>query len=397
MACLIKAPANGAKGVLALTTQERDRLVFEFKDVRQQLGKLKEKYLIGLHHNWHDYSLNYDDLFDFHLAGEGDLREANGRAIPLVPMDACNFSPDCFQPGFPVEKFWDVLFVARAVEFKGIPEFFAAIRRLYDSGRFLRVLFICPVPPDAGPGSMRDVRKLYESMFHGFEQEKFTLLTTDFRYPFPFDLPTLSRFYRSSRIFVHSAPDERRCRVAAYAWASGLPVVGMAPVGSVLTPGLRHSPYFFEISSYDDFPEQIARALEVARSDVDFSAVQAEVASAKSVELFESHIAGIFSRAGVPVPLPGGWLGGLDIRLGRHHGLPAGVNRLDQDITGFFGYLLGASEPDLRELANCEDPEFEIARVAPCVPRSIRKLPLHKSVQGKAMSVARSILKRFRR
>ena len=61
MACLIKAPAHSAKGVLAITTQERDRLVFEFKDVRQQLGKLKEKYLIGLHHNWHDYSLNYDD------------------------------------------------------------------------------------------------------------------------------------------------------------------------------------------------------------------------------------------------------------------------------------------------------------------------------------------------
>lgn len=395
MACLIKAPTNGAKGVISITTPERDRLIYEFKDARKQLNKLKEKYLIGLHHNWHDHYLVYDDLFDFHLAGEEDLREVSGREIPLVPMDACNFSPECFQPGLPEEKFWDVLFVARAVEFKGIPEFFAAIRRLYDTGCLLRILFICPIPSESGPGSMRDVRKSYESMFNGFEQEKFTLLTVDFRYPFPFDLPTLSRFYRSSRIFVHSAPNERRCRVAAYAWASGLPVVGMESVGSVLSKELRQSPYFFEIMSYEDFPREIIRALEVAKSALDFSAVQAEVASTKSVELFESHIARIFSRAELTTPSMGGWLCGLDIRLGRHHGLSAGVNRVDQDITGFFRYLADAREQDLRELAKYEDPEREIARVAPCAPRSILEVPFHKRIWRKVLIVTRAILQRF--
>ena len=397
MACLIKVPSRGVKGVLTLTSQERDLLVFQFKDIRQLLTRLKQNYLIGLHHNWHDYSLNYIDLFDFHLAGEEDLIEVSGGEIPLVPMDACNFSPDYFHPGSSMEKFWDVLFVARAVEFKGIPEFFTAIRQLYDEGCFVRVLFICPVPPDAGPGSMRNVRKIYEAMFHGIEQEKFTFLTTDFRYPFPFDLQTLSRFYRSSRIFVHSAFDERRCRVAAYAWASGLPVVGMAPVGSVLSPSLRKRPYFFKISSYDDLPAQIMHALEVVRTGVDFSAVQAEVASEKSIELFESHIARIFSGLGLSVPSSGGWLCGLDIRLGRHHGLPAGVNRIDQDLTGFFEYLLGSSESEIGELAICEDPELEIARISPCVPRSIRKLSVHKKVRSRLISCIRGILKRFRR
>ena len=86
MACLIKVPSRGVKGVLTLTSQERDLLVFQFKDIRQLLTRLKQNYLIGLHHNWHDYSLNYIDLFDFHLAGEEDLIEVSGGEIPLVPM-----------------------------------------------------------------------------------------------------------------------------------------------------------------------------------------------------------------------------------------------------------------------------------------------------------------------
>lgn len=397
MACLIKASTNSAKGVVTITTPERDRLVFEFVDVRSKLKELKNKYVIGLHHNWHDYSLEYNDLFDFHLAGEEDLREVNGKTIPLVPMDACNFSPNCFQPGGEVEKFWDVLFVARAVEFKGIPEFFSAIRRLYDEKKFLRVLFICPVPADSGPGSLRNIRSIYDSMFLGVEQEIFTLLTIDFRYPFPLDLPTLSRFYRASRIFVHSAPDERRCRVAAYAWASGMPVVGMAPVGSVLNPGMRHSPFFFEITSYDEFPEKITLALEAARVHCDFSSLQSEVAAAKSVVRFESLIADIFTKSGLLAPSSGGWLNGLDIRLGRHHGLSAGVNRVEQDISGFFEYLLLASDLDLQRLKKYDDPELEIATIAPHSPRFIRKVPIKERLRSITTNVLRQFLRNVRR
>ena len=397
MACLIKAPANGAKGVVTLTTPERDRLVFEFADVRNRVNALKSKYLVGLHHNWHDYTLNYDDLFDFHLAGEEDLREVNGKNIPLISMDACNFSPDFFQPGAEIEKFWDVLFVARAVEFKGIPEFFSAIRRLYDEKKFIRVMFVCPVPPDSGPGSLRNIRNLYDAMFFGVEQEIFTLLTIEFRYPFPLDLPTLSRFYRASRIFVHSAPDERRCRVAAYAWASGMPVVGMAPVGSVLKKSMRHSPYFFEITSYDEFPEQILLALEAATKGFDFSPLQAEVATAKSVERFELLISDTFTKAGLLAPSSGGWLNGLDIRLGRHHGLSAGVNRVEQDIAGFLDYLNSATDADMQELNKCIDPELEIANIVAYAPRFIRKVPMREVLQSMAMNFMRALVKIVRR
>ena len=371
MACLIKAPSPSSKGVLTLTTQERDRLVYGFDDIRRLLVQVKQRYVIGLHHNWHDYSLNYDSLFDFHLAGDEDLREATGKRIPLLPMDACNFAPDFFRPGAAGEKFWDVLFVARAVEFKGIPEFFGAIRRLFDMGHRLRILFICPVPEHGGTGSLRNVRELYDKVFIGKEQDFFTLLTTNFRYPFPFDLPTLAHFYRASWVFAHSAPDERRCRVAAYAWATGLPVVGMAPVGSVLTPALRRAPYFFETTSYDDFPQQILSALSVAKSLPDFTEVQAEIASHLSIRLFEQHLNRLLNDMNLPAPKAGGWVQGLDIRMGRHHGLPAGINQLDQDISSFLEFLCVAESAEMSKLAECEDPELELARRLPRVPRRI--------------------------
>jgi hypothetical protein len=369
MTCLIKPATGDSKGVLTLTTQERDRLVHPFADVRELLVRVKKRYAIGLHHNWHDYDLQYDDLFDFHMAGEEDLRERDGRRVPLVPMDACNFSPNCFHPGLG-EKFWDVLFVARAVEFKGIPEFFQAIRRLYDGGHALRVLFICPVPPEAGPGSMRNVRAHYERLFTSQEQERFTLLTMDFRYPFPFDLPTISHFYRSSRTFVHSAPEERRCRVAAYAWATGIPVVGMAPVGSVLSTGLRKEPYFFEISHYKQFPERILAALASVGEAPPFDPVQAEIASQHSVLLLENHLSKLFKDKGWIGPRQGGWLQDLDIRLGRHHGLPAGVNRLDQDIAGLLAFLANAPDELPAGLLAAADPETEIALTHPLAPRA---------------------------
>jgi glycosyltransferase involved in cell wall biosynthesis len=374
MACLLKAPGNNTKGIFTITTQERDKLVFLFPDIHKQILELKKDYFIGLHHNWHDRALKYNPIFDFHLAGADDLREVSGAHIPLLPMDACNFSPECFYPS-PTNKFWDILFVARAVAFKGIPEFFLAIRSLYDLGKYARVLFICPLPPP-GDGVVKNIRSLFESMFSKKEQDFFTLLTVDFRYPFPFDLPTLAHFYRSSRIFVHSAPDERRCRVAAYAWACGLPVVGMEAVGSVLSPAVRRPPYFYEADSYNEFPEKIALALEAASIQLDFSLVEKEISSEKSVFLFDAHLARLFSERGLRPPDEGGWFSNLDIRLGWHHGLSSGVNAVNQDFGTFLQFLKDHKSTLAEQLKDEKVPEEAIAKL---MPRSPRALPREKS------------------
>lgn len=367
MACLLLAPQGNKRGVVTFTTGERDDLILRYPDLVAAIEKLKSRYVVGLHHNWHDYGFRYNPLFDFHLAGLEDLIPVPGTpAPPLVPMDACNFVPPFFTPGAG-EKFWDILFVARAVFFKGIPEFFSAIRKLYDEGHKLRVMFLCPVPPKGDSG----LRALYEGMFSLEERGYFTFLTIPFDYPFPLDMPTLAHFYSASRIFVHSAPDERRCRVAAYAWAMEMPVVGMACIGSVLAPEHRVQPYFHEIAHYDEFPTAILNAIQ-ASNNASGGAARSDVATADTIVTLRHHLERLFGADALSsLPLSAH---DLDIRMGRHHGLAAGRNRVEQDIGTFIGQLQSLSDVELAHIVTSElDPEKTLAIRAPSKARKIRK------------------------
>jgi len=337
MACILKAPSPGSKGVVVFTTPERDLVIFKDKALRLSLEHLKARWALGLHHNWHDYQLKYDPIFDFHMAGEDDLKEITGKHIPLIPMDACNFSPRCFAPAAG-EKFWDILYVARAVYFKRIPEFFRLIRTLYDQGKRYRVLLICPVPPleNGNKGAFCNVREEYDKLFSEDEKDLFTLLTIDFRYPFPLDLETLSHFYKSSKVFVHTADDERRCRVTGYAWATGMPVVGMPCIASLLPKQLRKEPFLFEVTHYEEFADATVKALESAGKQYDFTEVRNVVSQDYTQKNLSQYLCIYAGRndSGNDFNLEG-----LDIRLGRHHGISIGKNKIYQSLVSFSKYL----------------------------------------------------------
>ena len=222
-------------------------MINKIAGLRGAVEALKQRYVVGLHHNWHDYNFRYDPLFDFSMAGDGDLVEAQGRDFARIPIDACNFAPACFS--LPrSELFWDILYVARAVAFKGIPEFFDCIRALYDAGHKPRVLFICPLSnPVEIPGTP-DLRKHFERLFSPQERHRVTFLSIDWDYPFPLDAQSLAFFYRSSRIFFHPAPEERRCRTAAYAWAGRMPVATNKNVASILPGALHRHPFLLSLT-----------------------------------------------------------------------------------------------------------------------------------------------------
>jgi hypothetical protein len=359
MACILRAPSESGKGVVVFTTQERDRVIQREAPAERAVRDLKDRWVVGLHHNWHDHEFEYDELFDFSMAGEGDLIERSGRDVPLVTLDACNFVPSAFaQPGG--DSYWDVLYVARPVFFKGFREFFSSIRALYDAGHRARVLCICPMPPyqkEEEQTVLYDVRDLYEELFSAEERKTFTLLTLDFDYPFPFDLETLAHFYRSSKVFVHFAPGERRCRVAAYAWVTGIPVVAMEAVGSLLPPELRHPPLFHEVESYETFHERIIDALGAPAGDFS-EARRCFLESDTQVEL-RRQLDRLFPGAGLRGD--DGWaLGGLGIRLGRHHGLVPGPNEVPVSVTSFLEVI--ADESRVRAAAEeAEDPEMALA------------------------------------
>lgn len=362
MACILRAPSDGSCGVLVLTTQERDRQVNLDDRLRGEISGLKGRWLVGLHHNWHDWRFKYDPLFDFSMAGDGDLIEVSGKEVPRIPMDACNFVEETFYRS-EGEKFWDILYVARAVNFKRIPEFFNTIRRLYDLGYKYRVLFICPVPP-YDPKEEKTVfyriRESYDRMFTEDEKDLFNLLTIDYRYPFPFDLHTLAHFYRSAKIFVHTADDERRCRVAAYAWASGLPVVGMECVAGLLPKQARCEPYIFQPKSYREFPAQIIKALS-SRSSMNWNQALmreafCEVCTPDILDKWLEQIAASHGR-----PYETGHLSrtNLSIRLGRHHTGQLGPNSLKPTLPEFIKRI-SAFESQLSAHLTVDDPERSI-------------------------------------
>ena len=358
MACILKAPSQHSKGVVTFTTQERDHVILKDESLADQIEDLKHDWLIGLHHNWHDYHFRYNPLFDFSMAGEDDLREVNNAKFRLLEMDACNFSPTCFSPG-ETEKFWDILYLARAVTFKNIPEFIEIIRHLYDAGMRCRVLLICAVPPDKeGADADARYRALYNELFDDIEKRHFTLLTLNFSYPYPFDLETLAHFYRASKIFVHSANDERRCRVAAYAWASGMPVVAKQSVGSILPFSVQKPPYFYQAKRYSHFPQLIQEAL----ANYDHQPLPGENPARDwtSVTTMSERLKGRLKE----------WCGddrddrfaltNLDIRLGRHHGISVGANKISWNLQTFLQYLTQRDHAEICQDIQSDDPEVSI-------------------------------------
>ena len=378
MACILRVPSSdGAKGVVVFTTPERDRFLREQPDLAAEVERLKPRWLVGLHHNWHDYAFVYDPLFDFSMAGEGDLITLDGTEVPLVTLDACNFVPTEFAPGG--TKFWDVLYVARPVFFKGLPRFLDCVRRLFDEGHQIRILCVCPMPPHDPTDADTVVYDLEERYFDRFtraERRLFTLLVLRYDYPFPLDLPTLAHLYRSSRCFAHFAPDERRCRVAGYAWAAGLPVVAMASVGSLLPADLREPPFFYEASDYSEFPHQILAALAEQQRGAprEADAARRRFAIEQTVPELRRQLDALDPEAGLTGET--GWtVSDLDIRLGRHHGVAAGPNGVDMGLAELVS-LLSEAPQALHDAAHQRDPERALAHAAngsPTMPTSARR------------------------
>jgi glycosyltransferase involved in cell wall biosynthesis len=377
MACLLKLPDAGSRGVLTVTTQERDNLVRTDPAVAQRLAELKDRWIVGLHHNWHDHQFTYDPLYDFSMAGAEDLVEVSGRTVPLIELDACNFVPEAFHPGTD-EPFWDLLYVARPVTFKGFPTFLQTMRTLYDGGNDLRVMCLCPMPPYEKASRktvLYDVRERYDALFSPVEQDRFTLLTMDFRYPFPLDLPTLAHFYRSSRVFAHFAGDERRCRVAGYAWATGNPVVGVDAVGSLLTPGLRRPPQFYPAARAGDpeaFAAAIVAALDGFGRGYDLAATRREVSEESTQVLLRERLDELFADAGARDASMA--LDGLSLRLGRHHGLSEGANRVPMQLSQLLARLETVDD-GLRAALATDDPERTLAAAASTAGDSIAMAP----------------------
>ena len=354
MACLLKTPKENSPGIVSFTTQE-ELLIRNNKKNLDLFKRLKNSYITCLHFNWHNFDYYPDQLFDIHFAGKDDLIIKNKLKINLFPLDACNFCPSYFEYRGG-EKYWDILYIARSVFFKGIPDFFNSIRLAYDQGKFYRVLFLCPVPPDKR-NEYKLLRREFEKLFTLKERSYFNFLPLFEDYPFFFDLETLSHFYKNAKIFVHTAPDERRCRVAAYAFSCGIPVVGKENVGSILNDNFKKEPIFFEVIN-DDFCTQIELALaqnQYPRDEINIESMNMFKASFSKIKM-KTMFKDYFEARGFQIK--GKWFcEELNLRLGSHFGLGKGPNLYPKSIEGF---LIDLMNEKLIKKITLSYPEKEI-------------------------------------
>jgi hypothetical protein len=384
MACLLKLPLNDSKGVVTFTTQEW-RIIAKDSSLLAELHNLRTHYVTGLHFNWHDYSFSPSPLFDFFMAGEGDLRTVDGTPYVLLPMDACNFTPACYTPQ-QSEKFWDVLAVGNPVSFKRPEQVLRTIRRLFDeSTESYRALYICPIPTYSRSDEVNvlyDVREYYEALFSPEERTRFTLLTTQFDSPNPFDRTTLSVFFKNSKVFLHCATEERRCRIAAYAWCAGLPVVSYPSVASILPAELRTQPGYFEVDDDEDYVPQLQKAI-IASSEFLATQYQQELSEIYTIATLKAKLEKLFRDQSLT------WQGdlltrNLDRRLGWHHnGIGGGANGLEQPLSSFMQSLLALKEKPAetaRSLAAQDYPERTIANELLDKPLGNLKLVEEKSI-----------------
>jgi hypothetical protein len=199
-------------------------------------------------------------------------------------------------------------------------------------------------------------------MFSEDEQDFFNLLILTDRYPFFFDRQTLAHFYRSSRIFIHTAPDERRCRVAAYAWCTGLPVVGLPNVASIISPHLRRKPGFYEAKSYEDFlPLTIEALNSVSHTCYELEEYRSELSETFMINKMKKNFMEHFDNLQSD---DSSWLvENLDIRMGRHHlSTIVSPNHLQESLYSLVNRLL-KDNINFTEISEINDPEKSFLKI----------------------------------
>jgi len=341
MACIVKRPVRGGKGLLVITDAELRGWIYPSPALRARFKALQRHWLIAVHGNsaiCQTYAP--DDLIAAYIAGPGDIIATDSRPLEQITMDCSNFSPAFFDADGS-KKFWDVLFVSRNQPFKSLDKLFQVVRRVFDQEP-VRVLAIVAHQGMKAVQTSEPLR-LHTSMFNEEERKLFTLMAPWIDYPFPFDLPTLAQFYQRSRVLLHVAEMERHPRVVGYAWAAGMPVVAPPAAATLLPPELAQPPGFFAFDTVAAAASQLRLALNAPALPASYSAFHL---ASFQIGRFQIEIRKLYERLKESF-VDGGWeLDSLDMRLARHHDARAGINSYTASLYQFAS-LLAKPLPDV--------------------------------------------------
>jgi len=246
MAHIFKHPSTSNKGIIIFTHKEIkffskgfkktrfgffnsivDR-IYKNKDYKKyfksKLTKLSENYFLGIHYGWEHSNETAYPLIDFYMAGEGTVTFAKNHDVFSIPLCSRNFMSKNFQPA-DNKKFWDIVCVSRAANFKNLDKLLHAVKKIYESGQNYKVLLIVP-PSHSEKNVYVNLMADYMSMFDTKEKQLFTIIKLSKEMSFlgmPQD--SLIHFYQSSKVFTLFSRLEGESRVISEALLCGLKVV----------------------------------------------------------------------------------------------------------------------------------------------------------------------------
>ncbi|MBU79566.1 MAG: hypothetical protein CMD29_05535 [Flavobacteriales bacterium] len=343
---------------MIFTDIERDRLLREKYKI---LEKLKTDWILGLHHNyWVDNKFIYNPVFDFSIATKDDLVELNGINFPQFRASCVNFNDNNLWRFNDYPKHWDVLNIAKDVEYKNNMAFVQAVRKMYNLGFKRRVLFIVSTEFK----KTQNKNALYQSYLKYFsskERQLFNLILIDSSSP-AFDFKTLSIFYNNAKIFCSTSLTEHRPRLPSYAITCGLPIVVSSSVSTLFPVDLRKEPYVFTVTK-GDFSDQIIKAINFFDSP-DYS----EKIMRPSIEEFSEKQTVLkfndFLIDNFKTSLTNSNFNNLGLRLARHIGFNDHlVSSVGICMDDFLQFILKNQHEILRKVILSEDPELYLKKM----------------------------------
>lgn len=278
MAHICKHPDGENKGLIVFTHKEMHyfqmgwiikwipRLSYKtvrLKDYyRNWLNKISKNYIIGIHFGSYHKTFPSYDFVDFYMSGKGTL-EVPDPNVFFIPFNSRSFSSTVFQPGLNVNKYWDILCIARNAKFKKLDKFLKSIRKIYDKGYKYRIMLMIATPPNENPKKHYvQIEEDYYRMFTDEERDLFIMLKLSKKYSFlGVGSSFIHKLYQESKVFTLFSDVEGESRVISEALLCGLPVV----VWDKLKGGgrdLLNSSNSLQFSNYENAHESLINAVE---------------------------------------------------------------------------------------------------------------------------------------
>jgi hypothetical protein len=264
MACILLLPSKDHKGIISFTDIEVKELIFYSNILKKGIARIKDRWIICCHINHadpakSDYKIL--DLIDIYLSGKEYFK--NVKNVKNLELDCSNFVSENFcKNNFMVkDRFWDIMIVCRNISFKNLEDFFDIIRLIFNK-KLVRVIAIIPEKYNNINPHRNILIKKYFNNFNQKERYFFNLINPIANFPRPFDSKTLEFFYKNSKIFLHTAHNERHPRNAAYAWLSGQIVVAKKNVAINLPDNLKKGEGFYSYKNIQHGSRQVLKALE---------------------------------------------------------------------------------------------------------------------------------------